>query len=484
MRLHPIVLLYSLSSLTLAPSFAQVGELDTDFSGDGRLTHAPVGDLAEAFAGSADALGRLVAVGSSREGSGNDTNTDFLILRVLANGTIDPAFGNAGVRRVGIDLEGGFDDFADSVWLRPDGRILVHGLAQNDPLSAAYRTPALVQLTADGDLDTSFSGDGKLALFYPDQGYTGGSSSTRLLPASGDAVWVTGICYQCTADGRLRLALARVLGNGTLDTSFGVNGWRLVEPPAPIAPGPWFFADWARSADGRLWAAVGNDVGVSGLLRLTAQGSPDSSWGAGGWKVTDHGSQGSPGEDDFFSSFALDERGRPVLGWSIDYGWPDQYVRLYRFTPAGALDATFGTAGAVTLDLGGEVWLHGLVPQGRGLLVVGDTVTDFGTGAHDFFAARYQENGEIDPEFGGNGMTLVAFDIPGVPSHDFARDLVLVGGRPILVGTAWEHALDLAEAPEGTLNGTRWAFARLQESWIFSDSFDQGGALGWSIVSP
>lgn len=485
--MHPIrrrSSLLLLSALLAAPAlFAQVGELDPEFSGDGRATWAPVGDFADAFAARADGVGRVVVAGNSREGTGNDTNTDFLVARFLDDGERDLAFGNAGRQRVGFDLEGDGHDYADAVWLRPDGRILVHGLAQNDPFDSARRTPALVQLTADGDLDPTFSADGKLVLLFPDQGFTAGSSTTAILPAANGAVWVTNVCYQCTADGRPRLALARVLADGTHDPGFGTNGWRLVEPPAAVSAIDWYFADWARSADGKVWAAVGNRQGVTGLLRLTAQGVPDTSWGPGGWVVTDHGNQGSPAIDDTVRAFAVDGRGRPVVAWTID-GFTGAGARIYRWTTAGALDSTFGTAGAVTFDLGGAVGINGVVPQGRELLLVGSAETDFQNGAYGFFAARYQGNGQLDPAFGGNGVTFVEFDVPGSPTHDFAMDLALVAGRPVLVGTAWERELDFGVAPLGETDGTRWALARLDNDWIFADGFDQGGTANWSLAVP
>ncbi len=480
-RLAAVILL-SFSPLALTPIFGQIGELDPAFSGDGRQTWAPVGDFADAFAARGDSAGRVVIAGNSREPFQSTVNTDFLVARFLANGARDLTFGNAGHQRVAFDLEGDGHDYADAVWIRPDGRILVHGLAQNDPFDNVRRTPALVQLTAGGNLDPTFSNDGKLVLLFPDQGHTAGSSATALLPALGDAIWVTNICYDCTADGRRRLTLARVLANGTLDTGFGIGGWLLVEPPTAISSGDWYFADWARSADGTVWAAVGNQAGVSGVLRLTAAGVPDASWGPGGWVVTDHGQQGSSSAGDFVRALAIDGRGRPIVAWQIDLGTDDDYGRIYRFTTTGTLDATFGSGGAVTLDLGGAVYLSGLVPQGQKLLGVGSAQTDFQNGAFDMFAVRYQENGQLDPEFGGNGLTYIAFDVPGPTTHDFAMDLALVAGRPVLVGTAWERELNLA--PDGETNGTRWALARLQESWIFSDGFDQGGMAIWSVVNP
>jgi uncharacterized delta-60 repeat protein len=476
----PALLAAAALAVAAAPLAAQIGELDPAFSGDGRETYAPAGDFADARAARADASAGVIVVGDSREGIGNDVNTDFLVVRFDATGARDLGFGIAGRRRVGFDLEGDGHDYADAVWIRPDGRILVHGLAQNDPFDSLRRTPALLQLTADGDPDPSFSGDGKQVLLFPDNGFTYGSSTQAIQPAAGGAVWVTGWCVECTPDGRLRLALARVLADGTHDTGFGVDGWLLLEPPAPIPTAPWGNADWQRTADGKLWAAVGNTTGTAGVLRLTAQGVPDTTWGPGGWVVTSIGDQG-PGDLDFPAAFVVDGRGRPLVSWRVYVADDDEDVRIFRWTRTGELDATFG-GGAVTLDLGGQASASGLVAQGRSLLVVGSAVTDFQNGAYDFLIARYRENGQLDPEFGGNGLTYVAFDVPGEPTHDFATDLALVAGRPVIVGTAWERTLDGPES--GETDGTRWALARLQESWIFSDGFDQGGTGLWSSVTP
>ena len=97
--------------------------------------------------------GKIMAAGGSA-GS-------FLLMRINANGTVDNSFDGDG--RVTTSLNGG--DFANSIFIRPDGKMIVSGNANGAFGVAAYN--------ADGSLDTSFSGDGKM-IFWG--GQIGGNS--------------------------------------------------------------------------------------------------------------------------------------------------------------------------------------------------------------------------------------------------------------------------------------------------------------------
>jgi uncharacterized delta-60 repeat protein len=84
----------------------------------------------------------------------NGSNQDFLVARFNADGTLDTSFSGDG--KVVIPI-GSSDDIATSVALHADGRIVVSGHYM------VYGLPefAVVQLKTDGSLDNSFSGDGK-----------------------------------------------------------------------------------------------------------------------------------------------------------------------------------------------------------------------------------------------------------------------------------------------------------------------------------
>jgi len=129
------------------------GRLDTSFGSSGtRLTAIGTSnDFGMDVA--IDTLGRIVVAASSHNG----TNFDFAVVRYTANGNLDTSFSGDGKTTVAIGLS--TNDHARAVALDPAGRIVVAGTASNGVTSYA----ALTRFTASGALDTSFSGDGKLA---------------------------------------------------------------------------------------------------------------------------------------------------------------------------------------------------------------------------------------------------------------------------------------------------------------------------------
>ena len=101
-----IVFLLILSTLA---GHAQVGNLDNNFSGDGKLM-TPIGngnDMAYGVAVQGD--NRIVAVGSTRQGG----NNDFAIVRYMEDGSLDLSFSGDGI--VEIDFDGGDDEARDVV---------------------------------------------------------------------------------------------------------------------------------------------------------------------------------------------------------------------------------------------------------------------------------------------------------------------------------------------------------------------------------
>ncbi|HEV7731334.1 MAG TPA: hypothetical protein VGR62_04190 [Candidatus Binatia bacterium] len=93
--------------------------------------------------------GRLVAAGFR----GNALNADFLIARWEANGAPDPTFGVGGV--VVTDLGATFDMFHDLL-VQPDGRLVATGIVSYSPDDRI----GVVRYLADGSLDPSFGNGG------------------------------------------------------------------------------------------------------------------------------------------------------------------------------------------------------------------------------------------------------------------------------------------------------------------------------------
>jgi uncharacterized delta-60 repeat protein len=187
------------------------GALDTTFSGDGMVSigfGAKRQDLATAVA--VQSNGRIVIAGSTCDL--NNANCNFAVARLNPGGTLDTTFSGDGRQTTNF----GANESGASVALQPDGKILLAGHKATG-LDLADRNIALVRYTANGSLDTTFNGTGKVVTaFAPGVG----SRASDILVQSDGKIVVSGAASTNQHD----FALLRYLPNGKLDTTFSGDG--------------------------------------------------------------------------------------------------------------------------------------------------------------------------------------------------------------------------------------------------------------------
>jgi uncharacterized delta-60 repeat protein len=277
----------------LDPTFGSGGKTRTDFGGS---------EIGWAVAVQRD---RRIVVAGSRS---SPDQSDFLLARYAVNGNLDRSFDGDG--KLATDFGGTFDGAFD-IELQSDGRILVAGRGQEDFALARYR--------ADGSLDPSFGAGGKvLTTFQPG---SADSASAVLLQADGKIVAGGGT----RGDGASDWALARYLPDGALDPSFG-SGGRVI---TPIVGGHVF--DLAVQRDGKLVAAGLSFVGGGphiALARYDGEGRLDPSFDGDGIVIATVGSVAA--------HLVLQRDGKLLVAGA---GW------VIRFTAGGSLDRSFGEGG-------------------------------------------------------------------------------------------------------------------------------------------
>ena len=129
--------------------FLRDGELDPSFGTGGKVTLFPVtlaNSLATAVAVQPD--GKLLVAGDNYDGAA--------LVRLLPNGSLDPAFGDSGVALPGFEPRGGF---STAVRIQRDGKIVLAGGTYDGQMSGDF---AIARYTRNGVLDTRFWGAGKL----------------------------------------------------------------------------------------------------------------------------------------------------------------------------------------------------------------------------------------------------------------------------------------------------------------------------------
>jgi uncharacterized delta-60 repeat protein len=305
--------------------------------------------------------------------------------RVLGPGELDPTFGAGGIVITAIGLS---DDWAASVAIQSDGRIVVAGLS-----SGILDDFAVVRYNADGSLDTSFGVGGMVTTDFRGGEDAGAGVALQL---DGKIV-VAGRAYNYGGSNSDDFALVRYNANGSLDTSFGAGGMVLTA----IGSGEDSGTSLAIQSDGKIVVA-GYSYSISNnddfaVVRYNADGSLDTSFGMGGKVTTPIG-----GTRDRAYSVALQSDGRIVVAGYCTMGSHEDFA-LVRYNADGSLDTSFGAGGKVTTDFGGSSNDdgYGVALQSDGKIVV------VGVSYYDIALARYNVDGSLDTSFGVGGKVVM-----------------------------------------------------------------------------
>src|SRR6266705_3001538 len=324
---------------------------------------------------------------------------------------------------------------------------------------------------ADGDLDPTFGISGQVMTDFNRS--TDIANAVALQP-DGKLV-VVGQTYTNNDFTGEDFAIARYNSNGTLDTTFGVNGKVTTDFPGLAAVA----SSVLVQPDGKILVAGGafpdfTFLGDFEVVRYNADGSLDTSFGSGGIVTTSF-----PGQGSYAFALALQSDGKIIAAGTdfVNFSSEDNSntdFALERYNADGTPDTTFGNGGQVTTDFDGfndDVFSILIQADGK-LVAVGSAKNP--ANYYDFAAARYLANGTIDTTFGVAGKVRTDF---GHADFDQARSAVLQpDGKIVAAGTAiFNNGLSEPFAvarynTNGTLDTT---FSSDGKMFIDFGSFDQ-----------
>jgi uncharacterized delta-60 repeat protein len=399
-------------ALCASPAAAAPGDLDTSFSGDGRVSTLTSPDTFVARAVAMQPDGRIVVAGySCNTGTCGPTgDSSFRLLRYTSDGGLDTDFGQGGMvtTAVGAGRSQAFD-----LIVRADGTIVAGGVASVD--AGDPGSFALVGYKPNGTLDPSFGSGGRVITPVGE----GFDAISDLVPGLGDHFTAVG---QANAGGRDSFALARYDRHGKPDPSFGDMGSVVVPTSAPYAYG----AAGAQLPDGRV-VAVGASGSNAATESLRFSGTPIGYSGGAtppwirpvGASYSYANAAVALADGRVLSAGVATERlGNPAMG-------------LMRTSATGVLDRTWDGDGLAIARAGdGTVAADVLLdPEGRAVAAGDATLGD----AHAFAVARFDGAGALDPSFGG-GVVLTAF--PGTSRARATAIARQADGKLVVAGIA------------------------------------------------
>lgn len=200
------------------------GSSDASFSGDGKVT-TDFGTISFGYAVTTQRDRKVVVAGFTRP----DPDSDFALARYNPDGSLDTSFGGDG--KVTTDF--GANDKAFGVAVQRDGKTVALGWAGR----GSTASNVLVRYNADGSLDRSFGGDGRITSPFFGRSALAIQRNGKIIVAAGGA-------------------LVRYNADGSLDTSFGGDGKVMIDFPGDDAG---IFA-LAIQKDGKTCRGRNNDL--------------------------------------------------------------------------------------------------------------------------------------------------------------------------------------------------------------------------------
>lgn len=379
-------------------------------------------------------------------------------------GDLDPTFSGDG--KVVTEFPLAHQDTARAVAVQPDGRILVAGDVFWSGTGLDF---TLVRYNGDGSLDLSF-GAGGIARAH----FLGADRAMDLALQPDGKILVAG--YTDFNSGASSFALARFNRDGSLDAGFGDAGRVVTHFPGVNS----WIEGIAVRPDGRILAggSLGSTNPDLALAQYNPDGSLDAGFGNGGRVISD-----IPGQFARANAMALQPDGKAVLAGFVFHSANSYDTLLVRYNSDGSLDSAFGTAGSAILDIRAIDHLEAVALQPDGRIVAAGTTIGSGGAPWNHLVVRYDANGTLDPSFGMGGI------VAGAPSslrYSYALALqqngkIIVGGLAVDGGVYFGLARHLADGtldPEFGEDGTVVTdFSFDRGAWVLGLDLQKDGRI-------
>lgn len=445
---------------------AQVVPLDSGSDPVDAGSHTTTYPVIRTYALSAAGMDELHGVAWQRDGSGfyasgfsdDDATTTgdraTLIARFYANGALDTTWGNGGAVTVNVSGLGGRKvELGRSIAVQTQGanagKLVIGGVVEHDvSTTGALANDAdvyVMRLNADGSLDMSFGTNGVRRLDLN----TGVPNAAGTSTTGADQFWNVSLWAD---DAILVHGSQRATGVWDADAD-------------PLTP------DVPRTDND--WVAV----------KLTADGAVDTSWVA---------TSATPGKFTFDAGYRESAGARTGLvladgsvlggGYATPTGAPQRPI-LFKLTPAGALDVTFGASGVFDqvniLSQAAEA--YGAAPQGSDFVTAGYG-RDTGDTSSNWLSFRVTAAGAVDNAYGAAG-TGPYNRFKGSPFGygGNARSLVVLPDSTILLIGGGGQPLAPSTLPDGGAGPTMQtdgAVAHLTANGTLDATFGTAGYLG------
>ncbi|MBA4275751.1 T9SS type A sorting domain-containing protein [Flavobacterium sp.] len=307
--------------------------------------------------------------------------TDNLLLKYLPNGELDLSFGSSGISIIKF---GSNKSQVRKIATQSDGKIIIAG--RSGP-SIAYAT--IARVNSDGTLDTTFGTNGITTKI---SGSESDIQSLHVLPDN--KIIVVGYVLNNNAD----IQVIKLNADGSFDTNFGTNGVAVINFDSLSQRA---FCSVMNGDKILIGGVVNNPNESSLLLQLNSNGSIDTTFGINGYSYAQFGANPYDYYDRFLSIkifqnkiYAIGSRAKDSFNYNIN---------LARFTIDGLLDTSFSDDGKLLIDTNSEKdFVQDLnILYDNSIFLAGGSSTSSSTYG---FLMKLNQDGSYKTNFGVNGV--------------------------------------------------------------------------------
>ena len=348
--------------------------------------------------------GKAVAAGYTYIGS----KYSFALGRYNIDGSPDNTFSEDG--KLITDFTD-YNSYATSVAIQNDGKIVAAGYLGDGKFFA------IVRYNADGSLDNSFNGNGKVTT-----GFGGGKNYAHSIAIQADGKIVA--AGSAVAGSTVDFAVARYNTDGSLDASFGNDGKQTTDFENN------FDAAYsiAIQPDGKIVAAGQAFTGSNdfALARYKSNGDLDNSFGNHGKKTTQLGHGNSVAY-----AVALQADGKiAVAGYAAENA--NYCFALVRYDADGNLDPAFAKDGKQLTHFGSySAYAKSIAIQNDGKIIAGGYISTGDT--YNSALARYNSDGKSDKSFSDSGKHIIEV----APGSNYINSIAIADNKLYAVGSGY-----------------------------------------------
>lgn len=277
----------------------------------------------------------------------------------------------------------------------------------------------LIRFNPDGSIDTTFGTNGIVNTLLFNE-----VNRAEMIKLQSDGKILIVGSIQTAIDTSNNFGAARFNPDGTIDTSFGTNGYVNID----IANN----SDWAFTVeiqtDGKILIGGYSSIYYSSqsvspdlaVIRLSTNGILDATFSTNGKFTMNVGSTGtlvnsSGVSADYVNDICCDSFGNIFLGCDSNVNETVHGTNNFlvvALNSSGVLNTSFGTNGKVIVDFGAEDDLHKIqVTSDNKIIAGGEHYYNVGTNSYfNIAVVKLLSNGNYDNSFGTNGKVLINKD--------------------------------------------------------------------------